>query len=271
MSNQIRSFGDDELKAYCEKMDLRDIPDLLSVVNHRIDALNQQEKFRHDDEVSDIVNVILKEIEYEFNYKGSEELRIYNNDIKEQAERVMMEFERNFDQKEINYVNLIEEFRRFFRERGFQPKDVADAKAKIDYMDAVMKRIRQINRANEVLKGKYKEDERFVRVHKRIVEENGRRAEKKEKPIISEKEYEIAEGLNHLKEWIDEMVFFNQGILANEAAFDRDVLSLVSAKLLEMSIASSLQDRRFIQHQIADEYYLQYEQMNNNAKHIPLS
>ena len=271
LSNQIRSFGDDELKAYCEKMDLRDIPDLLSVVNHRIDALNQQEKFRHDDEVSDIVNVILKEIEYEFNYKGSEELRIYNNDIKEQAERVMMEFERNFDQKEINYVNLIEEFRRFFRERGFQPKDVADAKAKIDYMDAVMKRIRQINRANEVLKGKYKEDERFVRVHKRIVEENKRRAEQKEKPIISEKEYEIAEGLNHLKEWIDEIVFFNQGILANEAAFDRDVLSLVSAKLLEMSIASSLQDRRFIQHQIADEYYLQYEQMNNNAKHIPLS
>ena len=102
-------------------------------------------------------------------------------------------------------------------------------------------------------------------------EENERRAENQEKPIISEKEYEIAEGLNRLKEWIDEMVFFNQGILANEAAFDRDVLSLVSAKLLEMDIASSLQDRRFIQHQIADEYYLQYEQMNNNAKRIPLS
>ena len=271
LSNQIRSFGDDELKAYSEKMDMGAVSDLLSVVNHRIDALNQQEKFRHDDEVGDIVNVILKEIEYEFNYKGSEELRIYNNDIKEQAERVMLEFERNFDQKEINYVNLIEEFRRFFRERGFQPKDIADAKAKIEYMDEVMKRIRKINRANEVLKGKYKEDERFVRVHKRIVEENERRAEKQEKPIISEKEYEIAEGLIRLKEWIDEMVFFNQGILANEAAFDRDVLSLVSAKLLEMDIAASLQDRRFIQHEIADEYYQQYERMMNNAKRIPLS
>ena len=181
----------------------------------------------------------------------------------------MMEFERNFDQKEINYVNLIDEFRRFFREKGFQPKDVADAKAKIDYMDAVMKRIRQINRANEVLKGKYKEDERFVRVHKRIVEENARRAEKKEKPIISDQEIEIAEGLNRLKEWIDQMIFLNQDILSNEAAFDRDVLSLVSQKLIEMNIAASLQDRRFIQHQIADEYYRQYEQMNN--KRIALS
>ncbi len=269
LSNQIRSFGDDELKAYSEKMDLGAVSDLLSVVNHRIDALNQQEKFMHDDEVGDIVNVILREIEYEFNYKGSEELRIYNNDIKEQAEKVMMEFERNFDQKEINYVNLIDEFRRFFREKGFQPKDVADAKAKIDYMDAVMKRIRQINRANEVLKGKYKDDERFVRVHKRVVEENARRAEKKEKPIISDQEIEIAEGLNRLKEWIDQMIFLNQDILSNEAAFDRDVLSLVSQKLIEMKIAASLQDRRFIQHQIADEYYRQYEQMNN--KRIALS
>jgi len=258
LSNQIRSFGDEELKAYCEKMDLRDVPDLLTVVNHRIDALNQQEKFKHDDEVSDNVNLILSQIEYEFTYKGSEELRIYNNDIKERAEKVMMEFDRNFDQQEIKYVNLIEEFKRFFREKGFMPQDVADAKLKIEYMDEVMKKIREINRANEVLKGKYKQDERFVRIHKRIVEENDKRAAKAEKPVISDKEYEIADGLNRLKDWIDQMIFFNQDILNNEAAFDRDVLALVSAKMLEMKIAASLADRKFIQHEIAGEYYAQY-------------
>ena len=214
----------------------------------------------HDEEVSDNVNLILSQIEYEFNYKGSEELRIYNNDIKERAEKVMMEFDRNFDQQEIKYVNLIEEFKRFFREKGFMPQDVADAKLKIDYMDDVMKKIREINRANEVLKGKYKQDERFVRIHKRIVEENERRAKKQEKPVISEEEYEIADGLNRLKDWIDQMIFFNQDILNNEAAFDRDVLALVSAKMLEMEIAASLADRKFIQHEIADEYYAQYTQ-----------
>ena len=92
----------------------------------------------HDEEVSDNVNLILSQIEYEFNYKGSEELRIYNNDIKERAEKVMMEFDRNFDQQEIKYVNLIEEFKRFFREKGFMPQDVADAKLKIEYTFGVM-------------------------------------------------------------------------------------------------------------------------------------
>ena len=114
--------------------------------------------------------------------------------------------------------------------------------------------------ANEVLKGKYKQDERFVRIHKRIVEENEKRAAKAEKPVISDKEYEIADGLNRLKDWIDQMIFFNQDILNNEAAFDRDVLALVSAKMLEMKIAASLADRKFIQHEIAGEYYAQYTQ-----------
>ena len=265
LSNQIRSFGDDELKAFAEKMEVGDLSDLLSVVNHRINALNQQEKFMHDEEVSDNVNLILSQIEYEFNYKGSEELRIYNNDIKEQAEKVMMEFDRNFDQQEIKYVNLIEEFKRFFREKGFMPQDVADAKLKIEYMDDVMKKIREINRANEVLKGKYKQDERFVRIHKRIVEENEKRAKKAEKPVISEKEYEIADGLNRLKDWIDQMIFFNQGILNNEAAFDRDVLALVSEKMLEMQIKATLADRKFIQREIADEYYAQYAQAGSQS------
>ena len=264
ISNQIRSVGDDELRAYAEKMKVGAIPDLLSVVNHRIDALNQQDKFQHDDEVGDVVNIILSEIEYEFTLKCSEELRIFNNDIKEQAEKVMREFARNFDQKEDKYVNLIEEFRRFFREKGFQPKDVADAKAKIDYMDSVMKKIRQINLANDALKSKYKEDERFTRVHKRIVEENVRRSSRNEKPIISDAEYEIADGLNRLKDWIDRMIFFNSGILDNEAAFDRDVLSLVSEKLLDLGITSNLADRKFIQHEIAGEYYAQYERMKTN-------
>lgn len=265
MSNQIRSFGDEQLRQLVDSMEIGKVSDMISVLNHRIATINQQEKFQHDEEVSDMVNVILHEIEYEFHYKKSEELRIYNNDIYERSQKVMAEFERNFDHEEIVYKNLIDEFKRFFKEKGFTPKDVEDAKAKINYMDDVMKKIREINRKNEVLKSKYKNDERFVRVHKRIVEENARRTETQQAPIISEKETQIADGLNRLKDWIDEMVFLNQGILTNEAAFDQDVLSLVSQKLLEMKISSKLPDRKFIQKEIANEYYAQFERLSGRT------
>ena len=158
---------------------------------------------------------------------------------------------------------------KFLLKIGINPQSVSEIKQDIEYMDDVMKKIREINRANDVLKSKYKQDERFVRIHKRIVEENEKRTEKHEKPVISDKEYEIADGLNRLKDWIDQLIFYKQDILSNEAAFDQDVLSLVSEKLLDLQISSNLNDRKFIQCEIANEYYVQYNQMlNTNNKRL---
>ena len=107
-----------------------------------------------------------------------------------------------------------------------------------------------------------------MRVHKRIVDENTKRTYTKERPIISEKEYIIAEGLTRLKEWIDQLIFFKHDILKNEAAFNQDVLSLVSQKLFEFNITSNINDRKFIQREIANEYYYQYRNfINQNAQH----
>ena len=268
ISNQIRCSGDVELQQFSQKMAIGQIANLLTVVNHRIDAVNREEKFLHDDEVSDNVNLILAQIEYEFTRKCSEELTIYNNDLHDREVKVMQEFERNFDQKEPAFVNLIEEFKRFLSEKGIRPKDVSDYKLKIGYMDEVMKKIRQINHANENLKSKYNQDERFVRIHKRIVEENAKRITTKARPIISDKEYVIAEGLNRLKEWIDRMIFFKHDILKNEAAFNQDVLAEVSKKLFEFNITANIDDRKFIQRSIANEYYAQYNQMIFNTQRI---
>jgi type I restriction enzyme R subunit len=216
----------------------------------------------------DNVNLILKQIEYEFRRKGSEELSIYNNDLHDNYVKVMQEFDRNYDQKEPAFVNLIEEFKRFLREKEIKPKDVSDYKFKIGYMDEVMKKIREINRANDNLKSKYNQDERFVRIHKRIVEENAKRIYTKARPIISDKEYAIVDGLKRLKEWIDRMIFFKQDILKNEAAFNQDVLAEVSKKLFEFNITADINDRKFIQRSIANEYYAQYNQIIHNTQRI---
>lgn len=83
-------------------------------------------------------------------------MRIVVNDIRERSERVQAEFEANFDTKEERYVILADEFREYFRKKGFVPQSTEDAKASIQYMDEVMKKIREINRRNNILKRKYK-------------------------------------------------------------------------------------------------------------------
>ena len=254
MINQVRSFGDDETREKLKKLPLGAIPTLMTEVTHRIERINLLENTEHKADVSGIINVALSELEFEFKKGLPEELRIIVNDIKERCERVQAEFEANFDQKEEQYVILADEFREYFRKKGFVPQSTSDAKESIAYMEEVMKKIREINRRNNILKKKYKGDERFVRIHKRLEEANQHR----EKPIISQHEYEIAENLARMKSEIDQMLFLNINILNNEEAFKRDILAIIGKELIGMDIKADLQDRKYINNLITSEYLGQY-------------
>ena len=256
--NQVRAFGDDELKARIEKLTPGSIPTLMTEVSRRIDRINLLNNTDHTADVSGIINVALDALEFEFKKGMSEELRIIVNDLRERAEKVQREFESNFDHKEDKYVLLAEEFRRYFREYGFSPQSTQEAKEAVDYMDAVMKKIREINRRNNLLKKKYHGDERFVRIHKRIEEENERR----ERPVISKHEFEIAEKLMRMKQAIDDKLYLNVNALHNEEFFRRDVLALVGTTLLELSVHATLEERKFIRTLISDEYINQYQLMS---------
>ena len=257
--NQIRAFGDEELKAKINSLPKGTIPTLITEVSHRIERVNLLESTEHKADVSGIINVALSELEFEFKKGISEELRIIVNDIRERCERVQAEFEANFDRTEDKYVILADEFREYFRKKGFVPQSTQDAKESIDYMDSVMKKIREINRRNNILKKKYQGDERFVRIHKRIEEEN----EKREKPIISKAEYEIAESLSKMKREIDNRIYLDINIIANENSFKRDTLAMIGHQLIDLGINASISDRKFINNLIANEYINQYNQVHS--------
>jgi Type I site-specific restriction-modification system, R (restriction) subunit and related helicases len=251
--NQVRAFGDNELKDKIDGIGFGGIPTLITEVNHRIERINLLENTEHKADVSGIINVALSELEFEFKKGISEELRIIINDIRERCVKVQAEFDLNFDKGEDKYVILADEFRAYFREKGYIPQSTKDAKESINYMDSVMMKIREINRRNLILKKKYKGDERFVRIHKRIEEEN----KKREKPIISEYEYEIASKLSQMKQVIDNMIYLNFNILDNEDAFKRDVLSIIGNKLFEMNVDTNISDRKYINNLITTEYLQQ--------------
>ncbi len=252
--NQVRSFGDEETKEKLEAMPIGSIATLITEVNHRIERINLLENTEHKADVSGIINVALSELEFEFKKGMPEEMRIIVNDIRERCERVQAEFEANFDTKEEKYVILADEFREYFRKKGFVPKDTADAKESIQYMEEVMKKIREINRRNRLLKKKYKGDERFVRIHKRIEEQN----QKRERPLISKQEYEIAENLANMKQGIDEMLYLDINKLDNVPAFQQDVLAIIGKELLKMHIRADIKDRKYINNLITTEYLQQH-------------
>lgn len=256
--NQVRSFGDVDLKQKIEKLTPGAIPTLITEVTRRIDRINLLSNTDHKADVSGIINLALEELAFEFKKGIREELRIVINSLREQVEKLQNEFEANFDHKEEKYVLLSEEFRKYFREHRFSPKSAADAKEAVGYMETVMKKIREINRRNNKLKKTYKNDERFVRIHKRIEEENERR----EKPVISKRESEIADLLMMMKTSIDDKLYRNVHSIENENKFQQDVLAMVSTTLLDVGVQASIEERKFIRTLIADEYINQYHGMS---------
>ena len=228
--NQIRAFGDRELKEKIDSLPKGTVPTLITEVSHRIERMNLLESAEHKADVSGIINLALSELEFEFKKGISEEDK---------------------------YVILAEEFREYFRKKGFVPQSTQEAKESIDYMDSVMKKIREINHRNNILKKKYQGDERFVRIHKRIEEEN----EKREKPLISRTEYEIAESLSKMKREIDNRIYLDINIIANENSFKRDTLAMIGHQLIDLGIKASIPERKFINNLIANEYINQYNQL----------
>ena len=264
LTNQIRSFGDDDLKQKLADMEASNsnFANLLSVVNDRISRINAKENMEHDEDVRGMVNYILSEMEYNFVKKGKGELKfIWDNEMQEKLRQVIDEFECNFDHEENSFKKLIESFKRYYREKGFKPKSRQEVLEKMRYLDEVMTVIREINRRNMLLKHKLSDDERFVRIYKRIDEQNKTR--KMDQPfIISKVEEERVSALNKIREQIEDMVYKNENCMENVDFFRRQVMSRISHTLLALNLANSatLEDKQEIQRLLVQEYTMQYKQ-----------
>ena len=63
--NQVRAFGDGDLKEKIEKLTPGSIPTLMTEVSHRIERINLLNNTDHTADVSGIINVALDALEFE--------------------------------------------------------------------------------------------------------------------------------------------------------------------------------------------------------------
>ena len=100
---------------------------------------------------------------------------------------------------------------------------------------------------------------KFARTHKRIREENARRALENKKPIISRFEMDIYYALEEIKKTIDQKVYDRNDILRKDAYFERTVMQEISNGMNKLGLDNSRDDRLFIQSKIASQYLEQYK------------
>lgn len=261
MANIVRTFGDDEMKEQFAKLEITKLPQLLSEVQRRISIINQKEAFNTNEETKTLINEAMMDIEFTFSKIGQEEMRLISGgvELKEKWQRTISSFTQNFDQDDPEFISLREAFMERFKEHGFVIDTIAKFNEETQALDEIIGRLQDLQKRNNVLLKKYKGDEKFARVHKRIREVNKQREDKGQKPMFSFLDEEIAAILNIIKEDVDAKVYDRNDILKKDAYFGRTVMALINGGLFHFpQIKPEMEDYKFIQTRISQQYINQY-------------
>lgn len=257
-SNIVKTFGDEELKDIFNKLTIVGLPAMLREVQHHIDNINLKKAFSTSDESRRIINEAMMSIQFKFVNMGQEEMKMaaLSGEIQEKWNKVIENFTKNIDKEDEKYISVKDAFLEKFSEYGFVLEDVKQFEKCSRDLDDVIKKIAEINRINKTLLNKYNDDAKFVRIHKRIREENNRRA--KGNILISKYDEEILEILLKIKTEIDQKVYYRNDILKKDSYFEQTVMTLISNIFEEYNLKTKREDRQYIQQKITKEYLEQY-------------
>ena len=261
MANIVRTSGDEDMKLQFSKLEITKLPELISEVQRRIGVINQKEAFSVSDETKVLINEAMMDIEFTFSKIGQEEMKIISGgvELKEKWERTITAFTQNFDQDDPEYITLRDAFMQRFKEHGFVIDSIAKFNEESSALDDIIKRLQDMQKRNNVLLKRYKGDEKFARVHKRIREVNKQRESKGEKPMFSFLDDELVAILNIIKDDVDSKVYDRNDILKKDAYFSRTVLALINGCLYHFpQIKPEMDDYKFIQQRISQQYINQY-------------
>lgn len=259
--NLARTFGDNDLKLAMERMKVEKLPALLSEVENAIGIFNQKEAFSSSDETRRVINIAMLDIEFKFRLKNEEELNILagaSDKFQDKWKRAVREFTENIDQEDSEFVTLRDAFMQRFKENGFVIDSMSAFDEEDRALDQVLDRLLEIKQRNNALLRRYKDDKKFVRVHKRIRDEGEQRRKSGQLPMEFVFDEELVEFLTVVKKEIDYKIYERSDILTTDGYFSQIVMQTLALGLAELNLTSTRADKTFMQELISRQYRDQY-------------
>lgn len=245
LKNIIRLKGLDE---QLDKLDFFKLNQLLYVAQAQLDKLNLIDNINNEADTTNLLNSALEDVIFLFT-KVSEEELILADQLRGQLKRTREALLFNFDQKDPAFISLREELERIFKKKNLGEVDQEDMRDNILLLKSIYDRVTELNRKNNLLKAKYEHDEKYARLHKRLVENSG----------INAREIQLHQALMNVKQQTDDQLLNNRNIMDNEAFFNRYLLNLVATEFVKkQNIKLDYNTTKTINTMIAGEYLQQY-------------
>jgi type I restriction enzyme R subunit len=221
---------------------------LLIEAQNRLDNINYVENLGNEDSTTNIINTALEEIVFQF-IKVSESELVLADAFKDILRKTRETLRDNFDQQDPDFVSLREELERIFKKKNLSEVTQQDLAENMPLLKKIHEKAKELNRENGNLKSKYSQDEKFARVHKRLMEKGG----------MTKKQVQLQAALLKVKSQADESIQNSKDIMGNEAFFKRYMMQLVIKEFKnEQKMAIDHPTTQGINQLIVNEYIQQY-------------
>ncbi len=242
--NLIRLYGHFDL---LEKIDFKKLSQLFGEASRHLDLLNLKESVQNNADSTNLLNVALEDVMFMFR-KVNEEEMVIADELKDMLRKTREALAGNFDQNDPQFVSLYEELKRLFDKKNLDEITQDEMKENIGSLQQIYDKVTELNRKNNLLKAKYENDAKYVRMHKRIMEQG----------TISKRESEICEALMDVKDQADERVLINTKLLDNESYFEKLLIQMVIGSFSNAKMELDPESAKYINSCLVREYMNEY-------------
>lgn len=243
--NIIRLTGQYEL---LEKLDFRKLALLSTEANNHLALLNQREALESGHTETGLLNIALEEVLFTFRKVSESELRIAD-ELRDILRRTREGLAGNFDPRDPEFVSLREELERLFRSRNLSEITTGEMQANIAALNSIHARARELERKNQLLRAKYANDEKYARLHKRLME--------KGEPTPNERK--LFEALTALKTEADARISQNAQLLSNPAYAEKMMARIIIEQLMTAHhLPLTAEGCQFISNLVLKEYLAEF-------------
>ena len=211
--NLIRLSGNYEL---LEQLDFHKLTVLSRDANNRLALINSKETLENNVDTSNLLNIALEDVIFAF-VKVKEEEMVLADQLKNILQKTREMLGGNFDQKALEFISLKEELERLFKKKNLNEVTKEEMEANIKALEIVYAKAKELERKNQLLRAKYDNDEKYARLHKRLME----------KDPLTDSEAKLFEALQGLKKEVDAQIIQNSKMLENESFVERMMMRLV--------------------------------------------
>ena len=211
--NLIRLSGNYEMLG---ELDFHKLTILSREANNHLALINTKEALENNVDTSNLLNIALEDVYFAFT-KVKEEEMVLADQLKNTLQKTREALSGNFDPRDPEFVSLKEELERLFKKKNLSEVSKEEMESNIEELENIYSEARELERKNQLLKAKYSNDEKYARLHKRLME----------KDPLTESESKLFEALNGLKIELDNQILQNSKMLENESFVEKMVMRLV--------------------------------------------